>query len=95
MIDNIEHELEVEVIADYLESIGNAQRFWYPATPAPGVREQLQRLVDAGLQLGVVSNSDGTIEKSLREAGVCQVGPVMAFQSRPSSILAGRFVSVE
>lgn len=75
MFDHIEHSLQAEFITDYLQSIGNAQGLWYPPTAAPGVREQLQRLVDAGLRLAVLSNSDGTIEKSLREAGICQVGP--------------------
>lgn len=35
----------------------------------------LRALVDAGVAVGVVSNSDGTIEAILAGGGVCQVGP--------------------
>lgn len=39
-----------------------------------GSQEGLRRLVDTGIPVGVVSNSDGTIEARLEEMGVLQVG---------------------
>jgi putative hydrolase of the HAD superfamily len=35
----------------------------------------LQQLLAAGLRVGIVSNSEGTVEKVLGQTGVCQVGP--------------------
>jgi putative hydrolase of the HAD superfamily len=35
----------------------------------------LRRLAATGLKLGIISNSDGTIERQLRRAKICQVGP--------------------
>ncbi len=47
--------------------------------PAPGSLEGLRRLygvaAQAGVQLAIVSNSDGTLEGRLRQEGICQVGP--------------------
>ncbi|MCS6799181.1 MAG: HAD family hydrolase [Myxococcota bacterium] len=40
------------------------------SVPAPGVQDCLQRLRDAGLRLGVVSNSEGTIGAMLAEIGL-------------------------
>ena len=40
-----------------------------------GAREGLESLVSTGVPVGVVSNSDGTIERRLRAMGVLQVGP--------------------
>lgn len=40
-----------------------------------GSPEGLRRLVDTGVPVGIVSNSDGTIEARLEEMGVLQVGP--------------------
>jgi putative hydrolase of the HAD superfamily len=37
--------------------------------------EGLAKLVDTGVPVGVVSNSDGTIERRLKEMGILQVGP--------------------
>jgi putative hydrolase of the HAD superfamily len=36
--------------------------------------EQLPALAASGARIAIVSNSDGTVEARLREAGVCQVG---------------------
>jgi putative hydrolase of the HAD superfamily len=44
-------------------------------TPVPGSTSGLEALAGLGLPLGVVSNSDGTLEDRLREEGVMQVGP--------------------
>nr|WP_042185951.1 HAD family hydrolase [Kibdelosporangium sp. MJ126-NF4]CEL16991.1 hypothetical protein [Kibdelosporangium sp. MJ126-NF4] len=41
---------------------------------APQAREGLQRMLDAGFRVGIVSNSVGTVDQMLRTAGVCQVG---------------------
>jgi putative hydrolase of the HAD superfamily len=40
-----------------------------------GSAEGLAHLVDTGVPVGVVSNSDGTIERRLKEMGILQVGP--------------------
>lgn len=47
---------------------GQANRLW--RSVMPGVPEALESLQALGLQLVVVSNSDGTVEQSLREAGL-------------------------
>jgi putative hydrolase of the HAD superfamily len=41
----------------------------------PGARDALAALRDLGLDLAVVSNADGTVEKQLRRDEICQVGP--------------------
>lgn len=40
----------------------------------PGARDALERLTSA-YRVGIVSNSDGQVERLLREAEMCQVGP--------------------
>jgi len=40
-----------------------------------GSREGLAELVAGEVPVGIVSNSDGTIERRLAEMGICQVGP--------------------
>ena len=45
------------------------ERHLWCSVPA-GIRESLGRLRDAGLRLGVVSNSDGRVEQALAEAGL-------------------------
>ena len=42
---------------------------------APGSLEGLRALADTGVTLAIVSNSDGTLERRLRDEGICQVGP--------------------
>lgn len=49
-----------------------------------GVKEGLRRLAGLGLPMGVVSNSDGTVEGDLRRAGVCYVA-----DGRPEPQAAG------
>lgn len=41
----------------------------------PDSVEGLHALLDAGYPVAVVSNSDGRVERQLRDGGVCQVGP--------------------
>ena len=40
-----------------------------------GSKEGLARLVETGIPVGIVSNSDGTIERRLHEMGILQEGP--------------------
>jgi putative hydrolase of the HAD superfamily len=40
----------------------------------PGVSSALRDLAALGVPLGIVSNSDGTVEAELRRLGVCQTG---------------------
>jgi putative hydrolase of the HAD superfamily len=40
-----------------------------------GSADGLRKLVDSGVPVGIVSNSDGTVEAKLEEMGVLQVGP--------------------
>jgi putative hydrolase of the HAD superfamily len=41
---------------------------------APGAREGLRALDATGVRIGIISNSDGTVEQQLREYEVAQVG---------------------
>ncbi|TMK60418.1 MAG: HAD family hydrolase [Actinobacteria bacterium] len=41
----------------------------------PGSREALRRLAEAGYELAIVSNADGTVEQRLGDEEICQVGP--------------------
>jgi putative hydrolase of the HAD superfamily len=43
--------------------------------PVSGAVEGLRRLSAAGRHLGIVSNADGTIERTLHLSEICQVGP--------------------
>lgn len=48
-----------------------------------GSREGLRQLAERGVKLGIISNSDGTVEEQLRRGEICQVGeglgvPVLA-----------------
>lgn len=40
-----------------------------------GSQEGLRKLVETGVPVGIVSNSDGTVEARLEEMGILQVGP--------------------
>jgi putative hydrolase of the HAD superfamily len=48
---------------------------WLWSHLIPGSTDGLRALVATGIPIGVVSNSDGTIEARLREMAVLQVGP--------------------
>jgi putative hydrolase of the HAD superfamily len=41
----------------------------------PGSLDGLRRLADTGVRLGIVSNSNGTVEEQLLATAVCQAGP--------------------
>lgn len=40
----------------------------------PGARAALVELAEMGMALAIVSNADGTVERQLRDDGICQVG---------------------
>jgi putative hydrolase of the HAD superfamily len=40
----------------------------------PGAVDALRRLATTGVSIGIVSNSNGTVEEQLRRTGICQVG---------------------
>jgi len=42
--------------------------------PIPGSVHGFRKLAEHDLPLGIVSNSDGTVEENLRRQGICQVG---------------------
>lgn len=42
--------------------------------PVPGAVDVLRDLIASGRRLAIVSNSDGTVARSLAAAGICQVG---------------------
>ncbi len=43
--------------------------------PVPGARAVIDALMQAGVAVLVVTNSDGRAAENLRDAGICQVGP--------------------
>ncbi len=55
-------------LAPVLRPPGQSNLLW--SSMLPGVQEMLQRLADMGLKLAVVSNSDGSVEKSLSKLGL-------------------------
>ena len=42
--------------------------------PVPGALEALRRIADTGVSIGIVSNSDGTVQEQLLDARICQIG---------------------
>ena len=55
-----------------LEPLFGPSALW--SEPIPESVEGIRALHDAGIPLAVVSNADGTVDRVLAEAGVCQVG---------------------
>jgi HAD superfamily hydrolase (TIGR01509 family) len=55
-------------LAPILRPAGESWRLW--SVPMPGVKDALADLCDMGLRLAVVSNSDGSAERSLSGAGL-------------------------
>jgi putative hydrolase of the HAD superfamily len=41
----------------------------------PGARDALRAIAATGVAIAIVSNADGTVERQLRDDGICQVGP--------------------
>jgi HAD superfamily hydrolase (TIGR01509 family) len=59
-----------EKLAPVLRGPGRTQRLW--SHVLPGVPQALARIKEAGFQLLVVSNSDGSVEDGLRSCGLLQ-----------------------
>lgn len=57
----------------HLDSAFAAPGMW--SRVIPGAVEALRELHATGLPLGIVSNSDGTLEERLAAEAICQVGP--------------------
>lgn len=77
-LDTYARELDVDeaLVADAVEHLRNEYvtgALW--SHLVEGSPEGLRKLVDTGVPVGIVSNSDGTIEARLEEMGVLQVGP--------------------
>src|SRR5262245_29254192 len=62
-----------EEVREHLLNEHTVQGLW--TRIAPGSREGLHALVATGARLGIVSNSDGTVEQQLRDFDLAQVGP--------------------
>jgi FMN phosphatase YigB (HAD superfamily) len=56
-----------------VEALRQSPELWSRVLPASV--EALHGLVETGRPVAVVSNSDGRVERQLRDGGVCQVGP--------------------
>lgn len=68
-------EVPDDVISEAVEHLRNEYvTGWLWSQVIDGSREGLQRLKDTGVHVGVVSNSDGSIEQRLLEQGILQVG---------------------
>jgi putative hydrolase of the HAD superfamily len=57
---------------EHLAAEHAVERLW--TRVAPGSLEGLRALQTTGVRLGIISNSDGTVEQQLREFSVAQVG---------------------
>ncbi|MCI0370865.1 MAG: HAD-IA family hydrolase [candidate division NC10 bacterium] len=55
-------------LVERLRALGRVERLW--SEPDPDARAVLAALRRRGLSVGVISNSDGTAEQSLRDAGL-------------------------
>lgn len=65
--------LAAEHVSDAVDGLLVREGFWTRIVPASV--NGLGCLVAAGIPVAIVSNSDGTVEHQLRQAGICQVGP--------------------
>lgn len=77
-LDTYARSLDVgdELIPDAIEHLRNEYvtgALW--SQVVDGSVDGLAELVDTGVPVGIVSNSDGTIERRLQELGILQVGP--------------------
>lgn len=62
-----------ERLEDSVQALGRQPELW--SRTLPGSVDGLHALLDVGYPVAVVSNSDGRVERQLRDGGVCQVGP--------------------
>lgn len=65
-------EDRVEEAVEHLRSEYMAGGLW--SRVIDGSQDGLRKLVDTGVPVGIVSNSDGTVEARLEEMGILQVG---------------------
>ena len=68
--------VDEELISESIEHLRNEYvtgELWRHVIP--GSKEGLAELVDTGIPIGIVSNSDGTIEQRLNDMGILQEGP--------------------
>jgi putative hydrolase of the HAD superfamily len=65
-------EDELATAVDALHETFSGAHLW--RQPLPQSTEALRKLVDRGVRVAIVSNSDGTVEELLRKARICQVG---------------------
>jgi putative hydrolase of the HAD superfamily len=70
--------LELDVVEGIREDVRAAVSAAYADLAwtgiVPGVLDSLRRLADTGVGLGIVSNSNGTVEEQLLTQRICQVG---------------------
>lgn len=65
-------ESMLDAVAMQLSAHFQRRNTW--VRPLPGARDALAALARTGRTLAIVSNSDGTVEQTLRELELCQVG---------------------
>ena len=58
---------------DALDAVFGPSSLWHE--PIPDSIGGIRALHEAGIPLAVVSNADGTVDRILRDTGVCQTGP--------------------
>jgi FMN phosphatase YigB (HAD superfamily) len=80
--------LGLSPVSGHVEGLGGlfnaGAQSW--TTVVPESVGALRVIAAAGYRVVIVSNSQGWMERHLREMGVCQVGPAPACPSPPSSI---------
>ncbi|MFC1532861.1 HAD family hydrolase [Thermodesulfobacteriota bacterium] len=67
-MEDREHDEIIQVLLPVLQAPGQSHRLW--SHLLPGVRDALDILQGRGLQLVVVSNADGTVEKGMANLGL-------------------------
>src|SRR5438270_10053781 len=64
---------QIDAANEAFESVWSELGLW--ARLIPGTVDALRRLAATGVEIGIVSNSNGTVEAMLLEHEVCQVAP--------------------
>lgn len=67
--------LPADLVAEAWRAADERQHLW--DDPIPGAHECVTRLREAGLKVGVVSNSDGRVEAALARAGLAELFEVI------------------
>jgi putative hydrolase of the HAD superfamily len=71
---------DIEDVQAHLEPEFTTVALW--AEIVDGSREGLEALKDTGVEVGIVSNADGSVEQRLREQEILQVGPGLGVEVR-------------